>query len=77
MDLGSADRGGFTPAGVLDLIRSPRLPRLELVDFDFTDGWRSEEAGDTIPLDGPAFVQELAALPEAARLRKLPSPGSA
>jgi hypothetical protein len=68
---GSAERMGYSPEGVLALIRSPHLPRLEYVDIYFGDGWTPGPGEGDIDLDGAAFVRHLAALPEAARLRIL------
>jgi uncharacterized protein (TIGR02996 family) len=50
--------------GLLALVRSPRLPRLEAIEFCFDED--EEEQPDYL-----SFVHELAAAPEAARLRKL------
>jgi uncharacterized protein (TIGR02996 family) len=50
--------------GLLALVRSPRLPRLEVIGFCFDE--EEEEQPDYL-----AFVQALAAMPEAARLLKL------
>jgi uncharacterized protein (TIGR02996 family) len=60
---GEADGLGYSAAGVLELIRSPHLPRLEYVDIGLGE--------DDLAMDGGAFVPELAALPEASRLRIL------
>jgi hypothetical protein len=60
------DRHGQQSAldGLLALVRSPRLPRLEAVDFSFEG--EEEESPEYL-----AFVRALVAMPEAARLRKL------
>jgi HEAT repeat protein/predicted DNA-binding WGR domain protein len=50
--------------GLLALVRSPRLPRLEAIEFVFSED--DEEQPDYL-----SFVHALAAKPEATRLRKL------
>jgi hypothetical protein len=66
-----ADGVGYSPAEILALIRSPHLPRLEYVDIYCGDGWSPVPGEDEVDLDAAAFVRDLAALPEAARLRIL------
>jgi uncharacterized protein (TIGR02996 family) len=55
--------------GLLALIRSPLLPRLEWIDFNHEKKVQEDE-GDERP-DYSAFARELANIPEAVRLRKL------
>jgi uncharacterized protein (TIGR02996 family) len=54
--------------GLLDLIRSSRLPRLEALDVEISE---IEEPDEEEPRDPLAFARALASIPEAARLRKL------
>jgi uncharacterized protein (TIGR02996 family) len=63
IEFGEADGLGYSAAGVLELIRSPHLPRLEYVGIGLGE--------DDLAMDESAFVRDLAALPEAARLRIL------
>jgi uncharacterized protein (TIGR02996 family) len=77
IDIGSAIRGVYGPTDVLALIRSPHLPKLECVEFNFGGGWHPRKKKDPfggledLELDSPVFVRDLASTPEAARLRKL------
>jgi hypothetical protein len=62
--------------GLLALVRSPGLPRLEVIDLRRDENVlrRAEDSDETDDDERPnclAFARELATIPEAARLRKL------
>jgi hypothetical protein len=63
------------PSVVFAVLRSPWLPRLESLDYDLNDfdraDWNADDDGNRIYENAAAYVRELVAMPEVAKLRQL------